>query len=333
MAGVWPSLDCSDLETRVRTYLNEVTAGFYTQADIYRWLSIGAKDIAQKTLCVRRILTAATAASTRNVAVNAYKVLHVEYVPVLPATGRRTMLTQIDPLRVGHYPGVTAGTTGAPLFWYESGANIGIEPIPDGIYQLRLYVADLPKMAHLSFTTFSEGAGATQWTDSATGWTLGTTAVHGATGPETLTYKTALASANTNITVVFNVSGVTQNTGAYVKATIGTAGPQTEVNGVYMATIAATTPWTLVLTGVGASIVDNLYVYKEADFASATDQTELPTRWQHLLALYATYNGLMKDKKYGPAQMLESIYNNELMYLKQNTVEVIPDGRNDLTYL
>jgi len=104
-------------------------------------------------------------------------------------------------------------------------------------------------------------------------------------------------------------------------------------NGIHMQTIAATTPWTMVFSGANTISIDNLYIYKEADFASATDQTELPSAWQHLMVLYATYNGLLKDKRYAPAQMIEGIYNNELAYLKQSIVEVIPDGRNSLKYV
>lgn len=223
MAGTYPNLDAADLETRVRTYINEVTAGFFTQVEIWRWLSMGAKDIAQKTLCVRRILDAVTVSATRNVATSCYKVLYVEYIP---SSGRAVMLTKIDPLRIGHYPGVVVGTEGPPLYWYEFGSNIGIDPIPNAVYSLRLYVADLPKMYRI-------GA-----------------------------------------------------------------------------------PTTLV----------------EADFAATTDQTELSTAWQHLLVLYATSKALYKDRKAGPAQMLEAIYNNELAYLRQAIVEVIPDGRDSLKY-
>lgn len=95
MAGVWPNLDAEDLEARVRTYINEYTASFFTQVEIWRWLSLGAKDIAQKTTCIRRILDAITVASTRHVATDAYKVIHVEYIP---ASGRPQMLTKISPL-------------------------------------------------------------------------------------------------------------------------------------------------------------------------------------------------------------------------------------------
>jgi hypothetical protein len=328
MAGVWPSLDAEDLEARVRTYLNEATADFYTSAEIYRWLSVAAKDIAQKSLCVRRILDAVTASSTRNVATNCYKVLHVEYVP---ASGRARMLTKIDPLRVGHYP--VNGTT--PQYWYEFGSNIGIEPVPDSVYKLRLYVADLPKM---QYTTYPLTAWNALWTSSGTGtWSHGAsnnayTGTTGQAGVDTVT--TPILATTTNYTFTITVSGVTD---CGLVITAGTvASPNITTNGIHSFTaVTASTALTLTATMTGATgglTVDDLYILKEADFAAVSDQTELPTMWQHLLALYATYSGLVKDKKLGPAQMLESIYSNEIAYLRQNAVEVIPDGRSSLKY-
>jgi len=328
MAGTWPNLDASDLETRVRTYLNEVTADFYTQAEIWRWLSVSAKDIAQKTLCVRRILDAVTATSTRNVVTNAYKVIHVEYVP---ASGRATMLTKIDPLRLGHYP--VNGT--APQYWYEFGSAIGIEPLPDAVYPLRFYVADLPKM---QYTTYPLTAWNALWSSSGTGtWSHGasTDAYTGTTGQAGVdTVTTPILVNATNYTFTITVSGVS-NCGLVITA--GTvASPSFTTNGIHCFTATtASTALTLTATMTGATgglTVDDLYILKEADFAAVGDQTELPCVWQHLLALYATHGGLTKDRKYGPAQMLESIYNNELAYLRQNVVEVIPDGRNALKY-
>lgn len=327
MTGTWPNLDSSDLETRVRTYLNEVQADFYTQAEIWRWLSVGAKDIAQKTLCVRRILDAVTVNATRNVSTSAYKVMHVEYIP---ATGRATMLTKIDPLRLGHYP--VNGTT--PQYWYEFGSTIGIEPLPDTAYNLRLYVADLPKMQH---STFPITAWNTLWTGSGTGtWSNGAASnAYTGTGVQAGidTYSTALV-ASTNYTFIITVSGVT--TCGLVITAGGTASPSMTTAGVHAVnlTTGGTTSLTLTATttATGGLTVDDLYILKEADFAATTDQTELDPAWQHLLALYATYSGLMKDRKYGPAQMLGSIYANELAYLRQAVVEVIPDGRNSMKY-
>jgi hypothetical protein len=321
-------LDAEDLEARVRTYLNEATASFYSQSEIWRWLSIAMKDIAQKSLCVRRVLDAVTAASTRNVATSCYKVMHVEYIP---SSGRPLMLPKIDPLRLGHYP-VGEGTY--PQYWYEFGSNIGVEPLPDAIYNLRLYVADTPKMQHGTFpiTNWSSG-----WTGSGTGtFTNGASvnAYTGTTGQAGVdTYGTAITDA-TNYTFTVTLSGIS-NCGLVIKAgtaaspTLNTPGPHT-VN-----ILSNSTSLTLTATMTGATgglTIDDLYILKEADFASTADQTELSSMWQHLLAIYAAYSGLIKDKKFAPAHILESIYFSELAYLKQNVVEVIPDGLQSLKY-
>jgi hypothetical protein len=326
MPGIWPMLDALELETRVRTYINETTASFFTQAEIWRWLSLGAKDIAQNALCVRRILDAETIASTRNVATNAYKVLHVEYVP---SSGRARMLTKIDPLRRGNY--VSNGVE--PQYWYEYGADIGIEPMPDAVYQLRLYVADLPKMQHPTFP-ITEWSG---WEKSGTGtWTNGASAAYvGTTGQAGInTYVTAIA-ASTTYTFTMTVSGIS-NCGLVITVG-GTASKIITTNGIHTVTLTsgASTALTLTATMTGATggvTVDALYILKEQDFAADGDQTELAPAWQHLLVLYAASRALHKDRRGGPATMVSSIYNNELAYLRQSIVEVIPDGRSSLKF-
>lgn len=135
----FPDLTVSELETRVRTYLSEVTPSFFTQVEIWRWLSLSAKDIGQKCLVPRRVLEVDTTSGTRTVTTHVYKVMHVEYVP---SSGRSLNMPKIDPLRIGHYP--LDGTT--PQYWYEHGDSIGVEPLPNATYRLLLYVIDFPKV-------------------------------------------------------------------------------------------------------------------------------------------------------------------------------------------
>jgi hypothetical protein len=325
MAGTWPNLDASDMETRIRTYLNEVSANFYTQAEIWRWLSIGAKDIAQKTLCVRRIIDATTTTSTRAVNTSAYKVMHVEYIP---SSGREQSLEKIDPLKLGHYK--SNGTV--PQYWYEYGNTIGIEPIPDATYNLRLYVADSPKMQHSTFPITAWNSG---WTGSGTGtWTNGATnaSYSGTTGQAGInTYGTAL-TANTRYTFIVTASNV--STCGLVITAGGTASPSITTSGVHAVNLTtSTTSLTLTATvssTTGTFAVDDLYILKEADFAATTDQIEFNSTWQHLLCLYATIRGLYMNRKPGPASMLEGLYVNELEYLRQNIVEVIPGGTSSM---
>lgn len=162
MPGTWPNLDGGESLTRIRTYVNETTAGFFTDAELYRNLSIAAKEIAQKSGCIKRILDAQTTSGTRTVTTNVYNVEFVEYIP---SDGSRPfMLGEIDPLKCGHFP--LDGTY--PQYWYKFGDTIGIEPIPDGTYNLRLYCSDIPKVSALSFSSFSPGSGAAQWTTGST---------------------------------------------------------------------------------------------------------------------------------------------------------------------
>lgn len=329
MTGTYPNLDAADLELRVRTYLNEVTADFFTQADIWRWLSLAVKDIAQASTCIRRVVDVATTANTRTVTTNCYKAMHVEYVP---SSGRPLMLTKIDPLKLGHYP--LDGAT--PQYWYEYGVGtsqtIGIEPLPTSTYQLRLYIVDTPKMCHTTYpiTNWSSG-----WT-AGTGWTADATSARYSYATTAQLASTSTVTANTNYTLTFTVSNVSNLTSLAVTLG-GSTSCAITTNGYHTINLPTTTTsgitfTALTSTGTGTVTIDDLYILKEADFSSATDQTELPTAWQHLVALYATHLGLIREKRLAAAQMLASIYSSEVAFLRQNIVEVLPDGKNDIIY-
>lgn len=315
MAGVWPNLDAADLELKVRTYLNEASADFYTQAEIWRWLSLAARNISQTALCVRRVLDAQTNGNVRTVNHNAHQVLAVEYIP---STGRRIFLQKITPLQLGHFPldGVT------PQYWYDFGGSIGIDPLPPSVYELRLFVADLAKMNVSVITDFTTG-----WT-AGTGWTGGANAYHVNAASGDLTYNTTL-SASTNYTFTVYVASI--GTGGsltpYVGTTTGT--PITTVGYHTQNLVSSAGAPALKFTAVNSVEFDNLTILKEADYAAVGDQTELQPEWQHLMALYATYNGLLKDGKLGPARMLESIYYGELTYMKNQFVDIVPNGLDE----
>jgi hypothetical protein len=313
----WPKLTASDLESLSRIYLNEATAKFYTQAELYRWFSVGVSDIASKAGAVQRILNAQTGASVRTVDFNALKVQFVEYVP---SSGRSIMLTKIDPLKIGNYP--ITGT--APQYWYEYGTQIGIEPLPNAVYQLRLYVSDIAKMI-----VFDNAGYASGWTAGA-GWTAGDNAIHTGASSD-LTYGTALTEG-ANYTIELRITGV--GTGGTVTPYLGSmTGVPITGNGYYMQTITALggTP-ALKFTAANDIIIEDLYVYQEVDYAAAADQIELESAWNPLVALYGAMKGLSKNKEVNAAMLLNTIYTNEMAYIRQNMVDVKPDGRLDLVY-
>lgn len=134
----WP--DLTDLQTRVRDLLNETTAGFYTDAQIKRWLNDGERDVAIKGLCIESINAKTTVANTRTVATPYNKVLYVEYNSVGLVKINQTMLGRLDVNGI------------VPQYWFPWGKYIGIEPIPTAAYSLNVYASTLPTI-EMSDTT------------------------------------------------------------------------------------------------------------------------------------------------------------------------------------
>lgn len=316
MAGTYPNLDASDLEFRTRLYLDEAVADFYSQAELWRWFSVASKEIAQRATCIRRILDAQTTSGVYSVSTNTYKVSHVEYIP---STGRPVVIEKIDPLKSGH----NKLNGASPQFWYELGSLIGIDPVPDATYKLRLYVIDIPKMVDLSISSFSSG-----WT-AGTGWSASTTASHTGATAGTLTYGTVL-SASTNYTIEFTVTGI--GTGGTVTPYAGsTAGVPVTSNGYHAQNIVSSSGSpALIFNAANSVTLTAVKTYKEANFSSVSDQIEMEPAWHSLLTLYATFSGLVKDKKFQQAQFIESIYRGELAYMKHNMTDIIPDGKMDV---
>jgi len=123
----------------LRTILDEVTAGYFTDAQLKLYINHAIRDIAATSGCIRHIDTATVTSGTRTVAFSGYKCAAVEYTPV---SGNPYYLIKINPNQVNH-----VNTNGLePQFWYEFGSSIGIEPLPAATYtdKLQLYIEDFP---------------------------------------------------------------------------------------------------------------------------------------------------------------------------------------------
>ena len=121
----WPSF--ADILSKVRTELNEVTAGLWTDAELEGWINDGQRDIASKALCIDNMVTTTTTANSRIVLWSGTKVKYVEYVP---ASGAPIALQKIQLKQLGRLPlnGVV------PEYWAPwggpSGQCIVLDPKP-----------------------------------------------------------------------------------------------------------------------------------------------------------------------------------------------------------
>jgi hypothetical protein len=134
----WPAF--SNLKSRVRTVLNESTAGFWTDAEIARLLNDGERDIAIKTCCLQNVdslTTALYASMYRKVQFSGHKVLYMEYVDATTPKG----MQKIRPQQMGHLP--FSGS--APQYWFQWGQYIIVDPLPAASYTMNAYIADYPQ--------------------------------------------------------------------------------------------------------------------------------------------------------------------------------------------
>ena len=132
----WPAF--SNLKSRVRTVLNESTAGFWTDAEIARLLNDGERDIAIKTCCLQNVdalTTALYATMYRKVQFSGHKVMYLEYAATTPVG-----MQKIRPQQLGQLP-----TETVPKYWFQWGQYIIIDPLPAASYNLNAYIADYPQ--------------------------------------------------------------------------------------------------------------------------------------------------------------------------------------------
>ena len=128
-------LTVQDMVTRVRDMMNEDVAGFWTDASIIANLNEGYRFIAALCHCIQDILSKSTTVSTRVIAFDGYKVHYIEYLGVKGISVRK-----IVPKSLGQQP----TTLGRPQFFFSQDQNIILDPVPDAVYPVSVYVSTYP---------------------------------------------------------------------------------------------------------------------------------------------------------------------------------------------
>ena len=130
----------------------------------------------------------------------------------------------------------------------------------------------------------------------------------------------------TEYTLIINIAEIAN---CELVISVGEESPPMKTKGIHMVNLTASS-YQLVLgatmTGTGYVEVESLYILVGRAISENADQTEIPWGVQNLMVLYATYCGLVKNKKIPPASMLHSIYTSELAYIRKNVTEPIPDA-------
>ena len=119
------ALTLATIRTRVRSLLNEASAGFFTDAEIDGWVADATLDVSAVAQSVERLTTISLAFNDRDYT------LPTDSVAVKHVTRQDTGvgLGKITPTMGGHTSSATSGPT--PIRWFEFNKTLYIEPIPD----------------------------------------------------------------------------------------------------------------------------------------------------------------------------------------------------------
>lgn len=135
--AAWP--DLSYIRTEVRYHLDEATASLWSDAELNRHINDAQRDIAAKTGCMITTVAATTTTGSRLVPFIGHKVQYAEYVP---ASGPPIGLISITPKMLGN---VQFNDGIIPQYCFQWGQNLVIDPVPQAVYNLNLYVSQYPE--------------------------------------------------------------------------------------------------------------------------------------------------------------------------------------------
>jgi hypothetical protein len=127
----------SDILARVRALLNEATANFWDDNDIYQWITDGVIDITGKTYCTGAVETVALVDGTLEYSIVA------DYIDIVAVVYNNTKSLLLGhPSMLGH-----VADPGEVVYYYEWDGKIGYIPKPqstDNALNTVLYYIPMP---------------------------------------------------------------------------------------------------------------------------------------------------------------------------------------------
>lgn len=145
------SVRIDNIEYQIMSELSEHPPDTISSADLINAINDGLKDVTAKAFCVEEATIVSTSIGNRFILVDGYGVNSIELV----SSGLG--LEQVIPQVLGH-----CNIDGnSPQFWFQWGPYVVIEPVPDAVYQLRLFSAVPPATEAFGGVFYEEGVGFT----------------------------------------------------------------------------------------------------------------------------------------------------------------------------
>lgn len=135
------NFDMTDLRLRLRDFLAEPIAAFWSDNELEDIINDVQREIAQ-TACCYQIIDAQVTTTEQNRAVAAladsYRIAAMEFIPT---AGHAYALRKILPRQIGH---IADTNNPNPQCWLEYGSTAGIDPLPAAVHALHAYLCAPP---------------------------------------------------------------------------------------------------------------------------------------------------------------------------------------------
>jgi hypothetical protein len=130
--------------SNVRNQLYETTAAFWTDAEIYNYIWHAEQEIVLQIHCAT-IQTAATTVTAQSMYTAPESMYYIDRMTWSNVKLKKIDFTDLDTLQRPGYGGTY--TSGSPTYYYLSGIQFGLWPIPASSATLNIYGSKIPILA------------------------------------------------------------------------------------------------------------------------------------------------------------------------------------------
>ena len=144
----------SALMTTIRTQLAETATGFYTDDEIYAFMSTGEDHIARYTEATESYQTGSTAPNVRNYQLPTYPYTAVSHKYTVDLRVNKVKMQKVTMNDLDVIEG-NQESTGTPQYYYEWGNNFFLVPTPVAVLDWAMYFISNPVDITAASTAFS----------------------------------------------------------------------------------------------------------------------------------------------------------------------------------
>ena len=142
----------TQLYNSIRNQINDTSADFWSESELYRYMSDAEMELASLVNCTETTATDTSVADQREYD-RPSDAINIERVTWNSVKLKKINLTDLDNLEGTSYGG--SADYGNPVYYYDYADVIGLSPIPDAAQTIKYYYTAQPTILSASSTAFT----------------------------------------------------------------------------------------------------------------------------------------------------------------------------------